>query len=77
MACQPVSDYFLPWENCIDIYAYISLCRYFLRIFDIIICKKLLAEWIELNSQLSERPGFKLRLSHTKDSKNGTWCHLA
>ena len=23
------------------------------------------------------RPGFNLRLSHTKDSKNGTWCLLA
>ena len=23
------------------------------------------------------RPEFNPRLSHTKDSKNGTWCHLA
>ena len=27
--------------------------------------------------QLSRRPGFNSRLSHTKDYKNGTWCHLA
>ena len=27
--------------------------------------------------QWSERIGFNPRLSHTKDSKNGTWCHLA
>ena len=27
--------------------------------------------------QQSGRPGFNPRSSHTKDSKNGTWCHLA
>ena len=26
--------------------------------------------------QWSRRPGFNPRLSHTKDSKNGTWCHF-
>ena len=28
-------------------------------------------------SPMAREPGFNPRSSHTKDSKNGTWCHLA
>ena len=38
---------------------------------------KILYSWPSSVHQWPGRPGFNPRSSHTKDSKNGTWCHLA
>ena len=46
------------------------LCHSYEEFFSICIPKEKVRQW-------SGRPGFSPRSSHTKDSKNGTWCLLA